>query len=220
MSKFLLFSLLFWITGNPFIAIILLLVILYFLDMRFVGILPNWVKPLKQSRRLAKLKQEVRLNPHHTSSKLEIAHILIEKKRYQEALSYLENSQSVMSESAEFWYQLGLCRLKLGNLADGEKLIEKALAMNPRVKYGEPYLDLAEAFSASDREKALSFLERFREINSSSCKSYYLLGQLYAQLGKNSEAKAAFREAVDIYRSLPKYKKRTERRWAMLSMLK
>ncbi len=220
MSKFILFSLLFWLTGNPFVAIILLVLIVYLLDMRFVGIFPNVLRPLRLNSRLSKCKQEIRLNPHNTSLKREIAYILIEKKRYREALTYLEDSKDVLRDSAEFWYQLGVCKLKLGELAEGEQWMEKAIGLNPRVNYGEPYLHLAEAFAATDREKALDYLSRFREIQSSSCKGYYILGQLYQQLGRMDAAKQAFAECVEIYRTLPKYKKRSERRWAFLASFK
>lgn len=43
---------------------------------------------------------------------------------------------------------------------------------------------------------------------------------MYKSLDRKEEAKEAFQEAIDIYRSLPKYKKRQERKWAVLSMIK
>lgn len=219
MGKFLLFALLWRLTGNPFLALIIILVVLYVLDRRYVGLFPSVAAPLRRNRRLAKLRQELAANPHQTSARHEAARLLIEKKRYREAAGDLERVLAVMDDSAEAVCELGLCRLKLGAAAEGERLMLQSLAMNPRVKYGEPYLRLGEAFAASDPDKAIGYLKQFGEVHSSSCEAYYRLGKLYKRLGRRNEAAGAFREALQLYRSLPRYKRRSERRWALLSRL-
>jgi tetratricopeptide (TPR) repeat protein len=219
LSKLLLFFLLTWLTGSPIVAIIVILVVFYMLDRRFLGISPSIVKPLRRARRLSKLRQELRLNPHQTSAKLDIARILMERKQYAEALEILEQVAGVMNESAEVRAEFGICQLKLGHLEDGERTILQALELNPRVKYGEPYLRLAEAWADKEPIKAITYLERFREVNSSSCEAYYKLGQLYNRLGRTEEARGAYHETVDLYRGLPAYKRRFERRWVLLARL-
>ncbi|WP_010491633.1 tetratricopeptide repeat protein [Paenibacillus elgii] len=220
MSKIFIFSLLWWITGNPFVAFLVLLIILYMVDRRFVGLTPSIFQPLKRARRLSRLKDELRLNPHHTSTKLEIARIYMEQKKYGVALELLVEVAKVMDDSADVLSEQGICELKLGRTEEGERLLLRAVELNPRVKYGEPYLRLGEAFAGSDPEKAIRYLERFGEVNSSSCEAYYRLGLLYRGLGRNEEARRAFREAVELYRGLPKYKRRHERRWALLARMK
>ncbi|UUZ93807.1 tetratricopeptide repeat protein [Paenibacillus sp. P25] len=213
MGKILLFVLLWRVIGNPFIALLVLLVVLYLLDRRFVGLTPSILKPLKRSRRLSLLREEPRMNPHNTSVKLDIARLEMERKRYTEAKALLEQVAAVMEDSAEVHADLGICELKLGRLEEGEKQILKALELSPRVKYGEPYLRLGEAFADRNPEKAVSYLQRFGEVNSSSCEAYYRLGELYKKLGRQEEAARAFRETVELYRGLPKYKRRHERRY-------
>ncbi|MNN66457.1 Tetratricopeptide repeat protein [compost metagenome] len=88
------------------------------------------------------------------------------------------------------------------------------------MKYGQPYLQLASAYKVSNTQKALQYASKFGEIQSSSSEAYYLLGSLYQSLGHKSEAKQAFDEALAVYRSLPKYKKRHERKWALLTQFK
>lgn len=220
MGKLLVFSLLWWVLGNPFAALIVLIIIFYMLDRRFIGMTPSVLKPLKRSRRLSKLKEELRLSPHHTSTKLDIARIYMEQKKYAAALELLEQAGEVMEDSADVLSEKGICKLKLGALEEGERFILQAVELNPRVKYGDPFLKLGEAFADTDAKKAIGYLQRFREVNSSSCEAYYLLGQLYHKLGREEEARRAFREAVELYRGLPKYKRRHERRWALLARLK
>ncbi|GAA4713816.1 tetratricopeptide repeat protein [Brevibacillus fulvus] len=220
MGKFFLFSLLFWLTGNPFLAIILLLVILYLVDLRYVRLLPNWFRPIQLNNRLSKLKQSLKVNPHDTSAKLETARIYMEKKQYDQALTYLEGIKETLHDSAEFLADYGISLLKTGRIAEGEEQIRLALARNPRVKYGEPFLHLSQAFAHRDTAKALSYLESLKQLHSSSVELFYRMGQLYLELQRKDEAKAAFREAIEVYNGLPKYKKRQERRWALLSRMK
>lgn len=220
MGKFLLFVLLWRLLGNPFLALLVIIVVIYVLDRRFVGLFPSVAAPLKRSRRLAKLRRELALSPHQTSSRHEAARIMLEKKRYAEAESELRIVHGVMDDSADVLCELGLCRLKAGDLGEGERLMREGLAINPRVKYGEPYLRLGEAFAATDPDKAIDYMKRFGEIQSSSCEAYYRLGKLYKQLGRERDAAAAFDEAGHVYRGLPAYKRRSERRWALLAKLR
>lgn len=220
MSKAILFGVLWWITGNPIVALLLLLVLIYILDRRFIGFMPNLLKPLQLSKRLRKAREELALNPHNASLKLEVARILVEKRRYREASELLDGIIEVMDDSAEVWFESGLCKLKLGDLAEGERRMQKALSLNPRVRYGEPYLRLGEAFADHERDKALDFLHKFRDVQTSSCEAYYRLGSVLHRMGRGEEAKKAWREAVEIYRALPKYKRKSERRWAYKAMMK
>ncbi|WP_028547951.1 tetratricopeptide repeat protein [Paenibacillus sp. UNC451MF] len=220
MSKLLLFVALTWLTGSPIIALIVLLIIFYALERRFIGLTPSIFKPIQRARRLSKLRQELRMNPHQTSAKLDVARLLIERNQYREAAELLEQIRAVMEDSADVRAELGVCKLKLGHLEEGEKLLLEAIEMNPRVKYGEPYLRLAEAWADREPGKAIHYLETFGSVNSSSCEAYYRLGQLYTRLGQKEEARRAYRETVELYRGLPKYRRRFERRWAMLARLK
>jgi tetratricopeptide (TPR) repeat protein len=220
LTKLLAFPLLWYLTGNPFLAILILLIIFYVLDRRFVGIMPNIFRPFQLSRRATRLRQELMSNPHNISVKLELARICIERKKYEEALQYLQETMTVMEDSADVHYELGLCYLRLGDPAKGESLMLKAMELNPRVKYGEPYLRMGEALAEVNPEKAVAYLEQFREFHSSSCEAYYRLGLLYQKLERTDDAKRAFRETLDIYRSLPRYSRRQQRRWALLARLK
>lgn len=214
----LLFSLFWMIFGNPVIAVIVLLVVLYLLDRRFVGLSPSVMKPLKRRSRIAKLKQQLVLNPNDMSAKMELARLLIERRAYGEAKRTLEPAVELMSHSAEFWDDLGTAQLYTGEREEGERAIRRALDINPRVKYGQPYLRLAAA-NRDNPEQALALLDELRGIHSSSCEAYYRMGQIYKALGRRDDARQAFEEAVSIYRTLPRYKRREERPWALRSRL-
>lgn len=220
MSKFMLFILLSWLFGNPFIAILVLLLIIYFIDRRYVGLLPSVSKPFKRGRRISQLRQQLAASPFDVSSKRELARLLIERKKFEEAHALLMEARDASESSAEFWDDLGTAALGLGRIDEGEQHILQALSLNERVKYGQPYLRLASAFREQDPQKALQYAARFGEIQSSSSEAYYLLGSLYQSLGSKEEARKAYNESIAIYRSLPKYKKRQERKWFWRSTMK
>jgi tetratricopeptide (TPR) repeat protein len=220
MSKLLLFGALWWLFGNPFIAILVLLVILYMLERRFLGLSPSIVRPFRRRSSIAKWRRLLHMSPHDVSAKSELARLLIESRKYSQAREVLLGIQSQMEHSAEYWSDLGTCDLALGRVEEGEKEMLQALEISPRVKYGQPYLRLADAFTVNGPLKALSYLEAFKDVNSSSCEAYYRLGTLYAALGKKQEAASAFRECRQLYASLPRYMKRRERKWVLKSLLR
>jgi tetratricopeptide (TPR) repeat protein len=212
-----LFGLLWLLLGNPFVALIVILLIVYFVDRRFIGIFPSITRPIQRNRRLSRALQEIRERPFDVSAKQDAARIYMEKRRWHEAKRLLADILPVMDQSAEVHCDLGICRVKTGDLEQGERDIRQALAMNPRVRYGEPYLRLAEALSKIDSARAIEVLHSFRDANSSSCELYYRLGRMYESLERKREAKEAYGEAGEIYRALPKYKRKTERRWVLLA---
>nr|WP_238357748.1 tetratricopeptide repeat protein [Cohnella zeiphila] len=214
---FFLFGLLWWLLGNPFLALIVLLVVLYFLERRFIGLSPSLVRPFRRRSSIAKWRRQLQVNPHDVSARAELVRLLIESKKYKEAMEELRTMGDRMEHSAEYWSDLGLCELALGRREEGEQAMLKALEISPRVKYGLPYLRLGEAFAKTDAAKALDYLQRFRDIQSSSCEAYYRLGSIYREMGQPDRAKEADRECAQIYRSLPRYMKRRERKWALLS---
>jgi tetratricopeptide (TPR) repeat protein len=220
MSKLLLFGALWWLFGNPFIAILVLLVLLYMLERRFVGLSPSIVRPFRRRSAIAKWKRQLHMSPHDVSAKSELARLFIESRKYMQAREVLAGIGFQMQHSAEYWSDLGTCDLAVGRLEDGEQEMLQALEISPRVKYGQPYLRLGEAFAARDSEKALGYLQAFKEVNSSSCEAYFRLGTLYADLGKKDEAASAFKECRELYTSLPRYMKRRERKWFLKSLLR
>ncbi|MUG66242.1 tetratricopeptide repeat protein [Paenibacillus campinasensis] len=217
MGKFIGLVILWQILGNPIAAILVLLVILYLLDRRFIGLSPSITRPIKRLRNISNLRKVIAASPSDVSSRHELARLLLERKKYGEALQLLESIKDSSEESAEYWDDLGTARLFTGDIPNGEQDILRGLSLNSRVKYGRPYLRLAEAYRTRDKDKALHYLEQFHDIHSSSSEAYYLLGSMYRTLGREDDAKKSFKESLQIYRALPKYKRRQERRWALKS---
>lgn len=125
-----------------------------------------------------------------------------------------------MQDSADIVYLTGLCQLHLGDKATGESLIVKALEMDKRLRYGEPYLKLAAGIADTHPDRAVEYLNAFQQQNVSSCESYYRMGQLHQYFGNSAAARDAWRECLDTYRTLPRFRKRKDRRWAILAFFR
>lgn len=121
MLKFFGFFMLLNLVGNPFLALIILLVILYFLDRRYVGIFPSITKPFRRSRQISKLRTTISLNPNDVSAKFDLARLMTERKRFSESKELLVQIADRYEQSAEYWVELGYVNLKLGQLPEGKR---------------------------------------------------------------------------------------------------
>lgn len=219
MKLFFLFGMLWWLLGNPFVAILVLLIVLYLLERRFIGLSPSIVRPFRRQSAIARWRRQLQMSPHDISAKQELARLLIESRKHAQALEVLQGIGEQLDHSAEYWSDVGTCRLALGQIEEGEEAMLRALEISPRVKYGAPYLRLGEAWTKRDPAKALHYLQELQAVNASSCEASYRMGRLYADLGKREAAAAAYRECRELYATLPRYMKRKERKWALLSLL-
>jgi tetratricopeptide (TPR) repeat protein len=214
-----LFALLRIITGSTWVSIIVIVLIYYFIDRRYIGLIPSVFKPFKRLVRTSNLRRQIAVNPHDNPAKYDLARTYMERRQYRSALKLLEDLSDSMKESEDVVYDTGLCYLALGNLEKGEQLVTKSLEKDKQLRYGEPYLKLAAAFSSSEPDKALKLVQEVQSYNFSSCESYYRMAQLHRHFGHKEEARDALRQCLDTYRVLPRFRKRTERRWAVLALL-
>jgi tetratricopeptide (TPR) repeat protein len=220
MSKLFLLYIIIRLTGNPILALIILVAIYYLLDRRYIGLLPSVTKPFRKRFRVSRLRKQLDLNAHDMNTRYELAQAYIESKNPSLALDLLRGLPQSMQESADVIYDIGVCHLLIGDLPEGENLTLQALTIKNNLRYGEPYMALATAYSASDPVKALHYLTEFQAINHSSCECYYRMGELHSRLGNRTEALKEWKHCIDTFHSLPKFRKRNERRWAFKARLK
>lgn len=218
MGKFFLLYIVFAILGNPFFAFIMVFVLFLLLDRRYTRWFPRVIRKLKKGQRLRVLRKELTLNPHHVSNKLEVGRLYADRKRFDKAIPYLKEALDRIDQHAEGLFYLGWSYLETGQAEAGIAKINEALAINPRVRYGEPYFRLAEFFEQHhDLQQALDVLKQANEAGLANAELAYRKGQLYQHLGNRQQARESFTAAIDYYHSAPKYIKKEERRWAFLA---
>ncbi|MBI4572314.1 MAG: tetratricopeptide repeat protein [candidate division NC10 bacterium] len=214
MGRFFLFALLTWITGNPLLAILVIIALS----------LPGWWAGSRYAWRLSRrmrawgeagrLRRALAVNPHDVKARTDLGAILVRQGRFREARAELEQAMPRADDLPEANYALGLCLLHDGEIERGRELVERALVLNPKFGYGEPYLRLGDFRTARDEWEQAA--ERYRQatgIHSSSVEGWFKLGQALNHLGRRDEARSALQEAIASYRTAPWYQRAEARPW-------
>ncbi len=218
MGKFILYTAIYAITGNPYLALIVILAVYVMVDRTFLGIIPDPLRAFRKSRRINELKNVVSDNPGDGRALKELGVLLFEKGDFANALKYFESAEAKMSDDAEFDYHYGLAAARGGDLRKGREWVERALRISPRIKYGEPYLMLAEILiEREDYQGALPLLESFMKIHTSSSRGLYQMGIVKLKLGMKEEGGSCLRESVKTFKASPFFKRKTDRKWAWKS---
>lgn len=216
MEKFFLFALLSWITGNPLVALLAVLLLSGAGYGYLSGGLFRIPRALERWQTIRELRHTVRVNPHDAPARSDLGRLLVEAGRPRAALPHLEAAAARMPEIPETLYYLGAARLGAGDVEGGRRLIAAALARDPKLRYGEPHLCLGDDHLArGEPAGAIPHLEAFTATNASSVEGRYKLARAYLAAGAPDRAHAMLDEAIAVYRRAPAFKRREERLWRL-----
>jgi tetratricopeptide (TPR) repeat protein len=213
-GRFFLFAVLSWITGSPLLALLVLIALAipgWWAGSRYAWRAGRW---LRSSGEAGRLRRELAVNPHDVKARTDLGALLMRQGKLREARSELEQAMPRADDLPEANYSLGLCLLHDGEVERGRALVEKALTLNPRFGYGEPYLRLGD-FRAG-REEWEAAADRYRQatgIHSSTVEGWCKLGEALNHLGRPEEARTALQEAISSYRTAPWYRRAEDRPW-------
>ena len=215
LSKFFLFYILYWLLGNPLVALLVILIIYFTVDRTFFGFIPDPFTAFKKAGRIRELHNIVAINPYDARSLKELGTFMIDKKDYGRAREYFEKAANKMSDDPEFNYYYGLSLARCGEIGKGRELLEAALKNSPNLKYGEPFIMFAEVYiDSGDYAGALPLLESFEHIHSSSSRGFYQMGVVKLKLGMYAEGKEYLKKAIAAFKASPRFKRKVDRKWA------
>ena len=214
MSGWLLWLITSMILGNPFVALLIVLAVLYLGRFQFTGRAWNPLAPLQRKREIDRLRAAIESNPENAAAHNDLGRILSLRGRFAEAIPHLEKAHRRSPDSAETSFFYGYALLATGREQEGLALIEEALAEKPRMRYGEPCRLTGDVYLRAGRwDEALRWYETFTRLNTDSAEGFYKLGKCYAGTGREEEARAALRDALAAYRQAPPFIRRTQRPW-------
>lgn len=192
-----------------------MIVVIYLLiDRRFIGLLPDVFRPFRRGARARSLQRALDVNPADATAHFELGSLFVEQRKWQQALPHLETAVTRLKNS-QAHYQFGVALFRSGQEDEGKVQLEKALELNPKVGYGEPYLYLVEyALKRQQDVDAIPGLAEALELYSSVDVSYRL-GRLFEQSGAVQHARRLYKEALASYRESPKFLRRQHRRSAL-----
>ena len=205
---FLIFSLL---LRNPLLALLIVILIFVFLDRRFIGMLPDFMAPLRRRRNMAELQRQIQVNPHNANAQLELGEIYFLSGQYKQAVEYLEKALVKMDDSALARFYLGAALFNLGQREQSLQQLKEAIRLNPKVAHGYPYLYLVKhEYSGELVENLLRY---------GAVKTFYEAGKHFKQTGNRQEADRFFDEVLDAYRLSSPTMRRNFRNMAIYARL-
>jgi predicted Zn-dependent protease len=166
--------------------------------------------------RIRSLDAQIAANPANVTARRDLAMLWLERLRPGRALALLDEARVRDPENAELLYLTGVARLRSGDAEGALEPLVKAVELDPRVRYGDPYLIAAEALMKLNRlEEAEDALDRYVASNSSSLQGYVRLAEVRKRRGDHEGSKRALREASDTWTQLPRYRRRVELGWRL-----
>lgn len=210
MGKIFSFLLLARLFGNPWIAIGVLIALSWALDRVTLRYTPGPWMALRRWRTRRRLEAILSHNPHDRRAELEIGRLHLEGRDYARARASLDRSVDAWKEDAVI-ADRALARIGSGDVEGGLRELEERMAANPRLKYGEPWLEAAVILRKKDPARARVMLERFLSQQPGSVKGLYLLSHVTPD---RAAAREARKKAWHEYATAPVFKRREARVWA------
>jgi len=183
--------------------------------------IPDPVVVLRTWGKIRALEAQIAANPANITARRDLALLWLERLRPGRALELLDEARRRAPDDAELLYLTGLARLRSGDAEGALAPLVRCVEIDPRLRYGDPYLAAAEALMSLNRlEEAEDAAERFTHANSSSIQGYVVLAEIRARRGDQAGARKAIREALDTWRQLPRYRRRGEFRYWLAAQCK
>lgn len=212
-SKILSFFVLSSLFGSPWAAIALLIALSWALDRTTLRYLPGpWIA-IRRALQRRRLAQAIAHNPHDFRTTLELGRMDLDARRFPSALELLSKAKDAYRDDASVQVLHALARLGSGDEGGADE-VERLMSANPKLRFGEPWLDAATILLARNTPRAKAMLERFLGQQPSNVKALYLLGRALQATGDAAGGREARRKAWHEYATTPAFKRREFRVWA------
>lgn len=215
MGKILAFFLLAGLTGGPWSALAIMIAFYWILDRSTLRYIPGPWKLFRRFMERRRLENVLAGNPHDFRSELELGRLLLEAGRPVAALPHLEKAAGAYTTDASVQVLRAVARVGAGQRDSGAAEVEQLMTANPRLRFGEPWLDAgAMLLKAGDAPRARAMIQNFLQAQPSNVKGLYLLGRAQKKCGELDVAKASMAKAWNEYATNPAFKQREGRVWA------
>jgi predicted Zn-dependent protease len=176
--------------------------------------IPDPLVVLKTYGQMRILDAQIAANPANVTARRDLAMLWLERLRPGRALELLREARRRAPNDAELLYLTGLARLRSGDAAGALEPLVEAMEINPRLRFGEPYLLAGEALVTLERlEEAEDALERYVRFNSSSIQGLVRLAEVRRRHGDRPGTRKALDEALSTWSQLPRFRRRSELGW-------
>jgi tetratricopeptide (TPR) repeat protein len=202
------------LTGNPILAVVVVLLFVYGGNGWYRGRFWAPWKGVQQWLQIRQLRAHVEVAPHDMQARADLGRLLVERGGFAEAIPHLEAVGAKAPTLAMPAYHLGRAYLGTGDWDRGLAHVERALAQRADLQYGEPLLRLGDFhLDRGAWAQAVPYYDRMFEVHSSSAEAWFKLGRCRFALGDGPGAREAFRQAVLTSDQAPAFKRKVDRPW-------
>jgi tetratricopeptide (TPR) repeat protein len=175
--------------------------VLVFLALR--KLIPDPAALFRALSRSGALRTQVEINPANVTARRDLAQIYLDVLRPGAALDLVEQALVRTPDEPELLHLAGLALHRVRRHEDALPQLVRAVELDPRVRFGQPYLVAGDALLALGRnEEAVDAYERYLGNNSSDVGGHLRLARAHARLGEREAARKAVNEAESTWRSL------------------
>jgi tetratricopeptide (TPR) repeat protein len=215
MAGWMQFSLLWWITGNPLAAAILLLLGYAVADWYSFGFLRGVAHAVRNLRRAPRLARQLAVNPHDRRARVELGEILVEQGRFARAIEVLRPAAQQDPHDLSALYPLGIACLRTGRVEEGELFLRELHGADPGFRLGRARLEMgADRLRRGDAKGAVEPLSEYVAAHPHRAEGHYLLSRALRRSGDVAGAERERQRAWEEYDTALPYQRRMERRWA------
>jgi tetratricopeptide (TPR) repeat protein len=218
MKTFSIYMIITMLTGNPLLALIVILLLYGAADRAFLRILPDFTAPFRRSMQIRGLLVEIVVNPSNAKAALDLGILYFNGKRFEKALEYLERAEKRIDDSARLYLYKGMALIETGQPSEGATALARALELDKSVGYGLPYIYLYEyelkKGTAGNLKPIEDAFDRF-----ANTENFYRMGRLFQRNGDKAKAREMFDSSLRSYSYCPRSIRRLHRRWALAARL-
>ncbi len=151
----------------------------------------------------AQFREALRINPGYEKAHYYMALVLLEKKRYEEAMSHLARALELRCDFPEAVYdKQGEIMLVQGREREALEHFRSALRIDPR--YVPAHLHIGDCLERAGRtEEAISHYLKAMAIDPTNAVSHFHMGRILLAQGKVREALSHYEEALRVQPELP-----------------
>lgn len=176
--------------------------------------LPDPVVLWRTMGRIDALNRQIQANPANVIARRDLASVYLDRLRPGRALELLAGARERFPDDAELLFLTGVAHARRGEHEKALEPLVKSVTIDPRVRFGEPYLVAGDSLRALERtEAAIDAYERYLELSSSSIEGHVKLALCHRARGARKDMRATLDETFRTWNQLPGFKRRQELGW-------
>jgi tetratricopeptide (TPR) repeat protein len=169
---------------------------------------------------ISRLKRQIEANPSNATARRDLAMIYLERLRPGTAAQLLADARKRFPDDPELLYLSGLASYRKGDYEAALAPLVKSVELDPRLRFGEPYMLAGDALMALGRtEEAIDAYDRYLSKSSSSIEGLVKKARAHAKAGEKDAQKKDLAEALKTWGQIPGFQRRKQFGWWLRAQL-